>query len=141
VIVTSPRRNVLSMVIFAIAAERGVLPWLFVSRIRRRRDGGNLAACQAAVADVTDGASRAAAWDGSAPGSGSASSSVRCRQRAQQHSSDGASAAAAALALVDLVGVALLMPETRIAAQTTGGRCARWALARAGDRRPEHRPA
>jgi MFS family permease len=117
VIVTSLAGNVLSMVIFAIAAERGVLPWLFVSRILAGATAGNLAACQAAVADVTDGASRAAGMGRIGAGIGlglvigpvlgSALSGIRPM---------APPLAAAALALVDLVGVALLMPETRPAA-------------------------
>jgi len=121
VIVTSLAGNVLSMVIFAIAAERGVLPWLFVSRILAGATAGNLAACQAAVADVTDGASRAAGMGriGAGIGLGLVIGPVLGSALSRIHPT-APPLAAAALALVDLVGVALLMPETRIAAQTDG---------------------
>ncbi len=126
VIVTSLAGNVLSMVIFAIAAERGVLPWLFVSRILAGATAGNLAACQAAVADVTDGASRAAGMGriGAGIGLGLVIGPVLGSALSSIHPT-APPLAAAALALVDLVGVALLMPETRIAAQTDGAVAAR----------------
>ncbi len=119
VIVTSLAGNVLSMVIFAIAAERGVLPWLFVSRVLAGGTAGNLAACQAAVADVTDGASRAAGMGriGAGIGLGLVIGPVLGSALSHFHPT-APPLAAGALALLDLIGVSLLMPETRGAPQT-----------------------
>src|SRR5882724_2418003 len=60
VILLSLAGNATAMVIFALAAERSLLPLLFASRILAGATAGNLGACQAAVADVTQGAERAA---------------------------------------------------------------------------------
>src|SRR5689334_14508421 len=60
IILASLAGNALAMVVFAIAAERAWLPLLFASRILAGATAGNLAACQAAVADVTSGPERAA---------------------------------------------------------------------------------
>ena len=60
VILLSLAGNALAMLIFALATERRALPLLFVSRMLAGGTAGNLAACQAAVADVTDGPARAA---------------------------------------------------------------------------------
>ncbi len=119
VIVTSLAGNVLSMVIFAIAAERGVLPWLFVSRVLAGGTAGNLAACQAAVADVTDGVSRAAGMGriGAGIGLGLVIGPVLGSALSHFHPT-APPLAAGALALLDLIGVSLLMPETRGAPQT-----------------------
>ncbi len=126
VIVTSLAGNVLSMVIFAIAAERGVLPWLFVSRVLAGATAGNLAACQAAVADVTDGASRAAGMGriGAGIGLGLVIGPVLGSALSHFHPT-APPLAAGALALLDLVGVALLMPETRVTARTEPAAAAR----------------
>src|SRR5262249_31304478 len=60
VILVSLAGNAASMLLFAFAAEHSQLGWLFVSRILAGTTAGNLAACQAAVADVTDVSDRAA---------------------------------------------------------------------------------
>jgi MFS family permease len=118
VIVTSLAGNVLSMVIFAIAADRGVLPWLFASRVLAGATAGNLAACQAAVADVTDGASRAAGMGriGAGIGLGLVIGPVLGGVLSRLHPT-APPLAAAVLAFLDLVGVFFLLPETRVAAQ------------------------
>jgi MFS family permease len=59
VILVSLAGNAASMVLFSAASYWQALPLLFVSRILAGATAGNLAACQAAVADVTRGAARA----------------------------------------------------------------------------------
>ena len=76
VILLSLAGNAASMVLFALATKVSLLPLLFVSRIVAGATAGNLSACQAAIADVTEGEERApAAWDVSARASDSASCS------------------------------------------------------------------
>ena len=114
VILLSLAGNALSMVIFAIAAERALLPWLFVSRILAGATAGNLAACQAAVADVTDGPERAAGMGrlGAGIGLGLVIGPVLGAALSQLHPS-APPLAAAALAISDLIGAYVFMPETR----------------------------
>lgn len=59
VIVVSLAGNALSMIVFALATEVRLLPLLFVSRILAGATAGNLSACQAAIADVTERNERA----------------------------------------------------------------------------------
>jgi DHA1 family tetracycline resistance protein-like MFS transporter len=114
VILVSLAGNAISMVIFAVAAEHGLLAWLFVSRILAGTTAGNLAACQAAVADVTDDATRAAGMGrlGAGIGLGLVIGPVLGSALSHLHST-APPLAAAALALMDLVGVYAFMPETR----------------------------
>lgn len=53
VIVTSLAGNALSMVVFALATTIGSLPLVYISRIVAGATAGNMAACQACIADVT----------------------------------------------------------------------------------------
>jgi predicted MFS family arabinose efflux permease len=114
VILASLAGNTASMVLYAVATQTRLLPLLFLSRILAGATAGNLSACQAAIADVTDGEERAKGMGriGAAiglgmvlgPAAGSALSTL------------GAWApplGAAVLALIDLVGAFFLMPETR----------------------------
>ncbi|HEY2387820.1 MAG TPA: MFS transporter [Candidatus Binatia bacterium] len=114
VILTSLLGNGLSMILFAFAAERSLLPWLFVSRILAGTTAGNLAACQAAVADVTDGSSRAAGMGriGAGIGLGLVIGPILGSVLSPIHRIVPP-LAAGSLAFLDLVGVALFMPETR----------------------------
>ncbi len=59
VILLSLAGNAASMVLFALATKISLLPLLFASRILAGATAGNLSACQAAIADVTDGQERA----------------------------------------------------------------------------------
>jgi MFS transporter, DHA1 family, tetracycline resistance protein len=59
IIVFSLAGNAISMIVFAVATELRLLPLLFVSRILAGATAGNLSACQAAIADVTDRNERA----------------------------------------------------------------------------------
>lgn len=118
VILVSLAGNAISMVIFAIAAERSLLPWLFMSRILAGATAGNLAACQAAVADVTDGATRAAGMGrlGAGIGLGLVIGPVLGAALSRLHPI-APPLAAGSLALMDLVGAYVLMPETRTLAR------------------------
>jgi DHA1 family tetracycline resistance protein-like MFS transporter len=59
VILLSLGGNAASMVLFALATKVSLLPLLFASRIVAGATAGNLSACQAAIADVTEGDERA----------------------------------------------------------------------------------
>jgi MFS transporter, DHA1 family, tetracycline resistance protein len=102
------------MLLFAFAAEHMLLGWLFASRILAGTTAGNLAACQAAVADVTDGSTRAAGMGriGAGIGLGLVIGPVLGSVLGPIHPV-APPLAAGALALLDLLGVALFMPETR----------------------------
>jgi DHA1 family tetracycline resistance protein-like MFS transporter len=114
IILASLFGNGVAMVIFAIAAERGWLPLLFASRILAGATAGNLSACQAAVADVTTGAERAAGMGriGAGIGLGMVIGPVLGSAISHLHP-NAPPLAAALLAFADLVGVWFLMPETR----------------------------
>ncbi|NMO23744.1 MFS transporter, partial [Pyxidicoccus fallax] len=60
VILLSLLGNAFSMALFAWATHVHLLPVLFASRLLAGATAGNLAACQAAVADVTEPGRRAA---------------------------------------------------------------------------------
>jgi MFS transporter, DHA1 family, tetracycline resistance protein len=60
VILLSLAGNALSMGVFALATHVRLLPLLFASRVLAGATAGNLAACQAAIADVTSEEDRAA---------------------------------------------------------------------------------
>lgn len=114
IILASLFGNGVAMLIFALAAERAWLPLLFVSRILAGTTAGNLAACQAAVADVTSGAERAAGMGrvGAGIGLGLVIGPVLGSAIGRLHP-NAPLLAAALLAFVDLAGVYFLMPETR----------------------------
>jgi MFS transporter, DHA1 family, tetracycline resistance protein len=59
VILLSLAGNAVSMLLFALATKVSLLPLLFASRILAGATAGNLSACQAAIADVTEGKERA----------------------------------------------------------------------------------
>jgi predicted MFS family arabinose efflux permease len=59
VILVSLAGNAASMVLFALATWVSLLPLLFASRILAGATAGNISACQAAIADVTEGEERA----------------------------------------------------------------------------------
>ncbi len=119
IILASLFGNGIAMLIFAIAAEQSWLPLLFLSRILAGATAGNLAACQAAVADVTSGAERAAGMGriGAGIGLGMVVGPVLGSALSHLHPS-APPLAAALLAFTDLAGVAVWMPETQ---QTSPG--------------------
>ncbi len=114
IILASLFGNAVAMVIFALAAERSWLALLFLSRILAGATAGNLSACQAAVADVTTGADRAAGMGrvGAGIGLGLVIGPVLGSTVSRLHP-NAPPLAAALLALVDLTAVYFLMPETR----------------------------
>jgi MFS transporter, DHA1 family, tetracycline resistance protein len=114
VILVSLAGNAASMVIFAVATEVRLLPLLFASRIIAGATAGNIAACQAAVADVTEGDERAKGMGrvGAAIGLGMVMGPAVGSALALL-GPWGPPMGAAALALGDLVAAFFLMPETR----------------------------
>jgi MFS family permease len=114
IILASLAGNAVAMVVFALAADRAWLPLLFASRIMAGATAGNLAACQAAVADVTLGSERAAGMGriGAGIGLGMVIGPVLGSALSHFHP-EAPPLGAGLLAFVDLVGVYFLMPETR----------------------------
>jgi predicted MFS family arabinose efflux permease len=113
VIITSLAGNAVSMMLFAAAIGLRALPLLFVSRILAGATAGNLAACQAAIADVTAGSERARGMG--RIGAGIGLGLVFGPALGGWASKVGPMApplVAAGLVLVDLVATWLLMPET-----------------------------
>jgi len=113
VILLSLAGNSLAMLVFALATDLTLLPLLFASRIFAGATAGNLSACQAAVADVTEGAERARGMG--RVGAGVGLGMVLGPVVASLLIPLGAWApplGAALLAFGDLVGVFFLMPET-----------------------------
>jgi MFS family permease len=114
IILVSLLGNAASMILFALATQTRLLPLLLLSRIIAGATAGNISACQAAIADVTEGDERAKGMGrvGAAiglgmvlgPAAGSALSTLGAA---------GPPLGAALLALVDLAGAFFLMPETR----------------------------
>ncbi|MDI1435717.1 MFS transporter [Polyangium sorediatum] len=114
VIVLSLAGNAASMVLFAAAVNFQVLWCLFVSRLLAGATAGNLAACQAAIADVTEKHERAPAMGrlGAGIGLGMIMGPVIGGVTAKI-ALWAPPIAAAVMALADLVLAAALMPETR----------------------------
>jgi MFS family permease len=114
VILVSLAGNALAMVIFAAATQLALLPLLFMSRLLAGATAGNLSACQAAIADVTEGDARTKGMGmlGAGIGLGLVLGPVIGGEVA--HFGPWAPPiGAAAMALADLVGAFFLMPETR----------------------------
>jgi multidrug resistance protein len=120
VILFSLAGNAASMVLFAVATKVSLLWLLFVSRIVAGATAGNLSACQAAVADVTEGEERAQGMG--RVGAGIGLGLVLGPALGGLLSRFGSWApplGAAALAVADLIASFFWMPETR-ARQTRG---------------------
>ena len=114
VILLSLAGNAASMVIFAFATKVNLLPLLFVSRILAGATAGNLAACQAAIADVTSGPDRAKGMGrlGGAIGLGLVLGPV-LGSTLSRFGSWAPPMGAAVMALADLGAAFFFMPETR----------------------------
>lgn len=114
VILLSLLGNALAMLVFAAASHLGLLWLLFVSRLLAGATAGNLAACQAAVADVTTGEQRAAGMGrlGAGIGMGLVVGPVFSSELSKLSSSAPA-LGAAVLAMSGLGAAALWLPETR----------------------------
>jgi MFS family permease len=111
--------NAASMVLFAVATQSRLLPLLFVSRIIAGATAGNISACQAAVADVTEGAERAKAMGRVNAGIGLGMVvGPALGSFAAALGPAGPPLAAAALAAIDLVAAFFLMPETLVVTRT-----------------------
>ncbi len=117
VILFSLAGNAASMVLFALAAKASLLPLLFASRVIAGATAGNLAACQAAIADVaTRPVDRAKGMGRLGAGIGLGLVLGPALGGALSRAGPWAPPlGAAAMALADLVAAFFLMPETRTA--------------------------
>ncbi|HTB75530.1 MAG TPA: MFS transporter [Polyangiaceae bacterium] len=114
VILLSLAGNAASMVLFALATKVSLLPLLFVSRTLAGATAGNLSACQAAIADVTEGEERARGMG--RLGAGIGLGLVLGPALGGLLSRFGMWApplGAAGMAMADLIAAFLWMPETR----------------------------
>ena len=142
VILLSLAGNAAAMIAFALATKLLLLPLLFASRIFAGATSGNLAACQAAISDVTNEQNRAEAMG--RLGAGINLGLILGPLLGGTLSEIGPWApplGAGALALVDLVFAFFLMPETRRSpsaaiAQGTGHEIAHPIAAHAVDPSP-----
>jgi len=114
VILLSLLGNAASMVVFAFAVHHNTLWLLFTSRLLAGATAGNLGACQAAIADVTDKADRAAAMGrlGAGIGLGMMVGPFIGGQT-EKFAPWAPPIAAAVMAALDFVLAFILMPETR----------------------------
>jgi DHA1 family tetracycline resistance protein-like MFS transporter len=114
VILVSLAGNAASMILFAWASHTHALALLFVSRILAGATAGNIAACQAAVADVTTGTERAKGMGriGAGIGLGMVLGPA-IGGWASRFGESFPPLAAAALAMLDLLAALVFMPETR----------------------------
>ncbi|RKH28264.1 MFS transporter, partial [Corallococcus sicarius] len=137
VILLSLLANAVAMLLFALASYRLMLPLLFASRILAGATSGNIAACQAALADVTTKETRAKAMG--RIGAGIGLGMVLGPTLGGLFSGLGTwvpPLLAGALALVGFLGALVAMPEThppeaRVAAKSQ----TRWAALRDTPRR------
>jgi MFS family permease len=114
VILLSLLGNSVSMALFAYAAHIHLLPVLFASRLLAGVTAGNLAACQAAVADVTESRSRAQAMGriGAGIGLGMVLGPVIGSQLHHAWGEWAPPLGAAVFAAAAMLGVFFLFPET-----------------------------
>ena len=137
VILLSLLANAVAMMLFALASYRLMLPLLFASRILAGATSGNIAACQAALADVTTKETRARAMG--RIGAGIGLGMVLGPTLGGLFSGLGTwvpPLLAGALALAGFLGALVAMPEThppeaRVAAKSQ----TRWAALRDMPRR------
>jgi DHA1 family tetracycline resistance protein-like MFS transporter len=113
VILLSLAGNAVSMVLFALATKVSLLPLLFLSRILAGATAGNLAACQAAIADVTTGEQRAKGMGrlGAGIGLGLVLGPV-IGSTLSRFGMWAPPLGAAAMAVADLIAAFFMMPET-----------------------------
>lgn len=113
VILLSLLGNAVAMVLFALATTQQLLPLLFTSRILAGATSGNIAACQAMIADVTSGKARTRGMGRLGAGIGLGLVLGPVLGSTLSHLGMWAPPlAAAALAMVDLVAAFFFMPET-----------------------------
>lgn len=114
VVLVSLLGNAVAMVLFALATSQLLLPLLFASRILAGGTAGNLAACQATVADVTSGEHRTRGMGRLGAGIGLGLVLGPVIGSTLSHFGPWAPPlGAAALAAADFVAAFFLMPETR----------------------------
>ena len=137
VILVSLAGNALAMVIFAAATELAILPLLFFSRLLAGATAGNLSACQAAIADVTEGEDRIRGMGRLGAGIGLGMAFGPLIGGELSHFGLWAPPiGAAAMALADLIGAFFLMPETRKPQATPVAAAPRPSLAHLLTQRP-----
>jgi MFS family permease len=114
VILISLLGNALSMVLFAVAVQKLMLPLLFASRLLAGVTAGNLGACQAAIADVTEKSERSTAMGRLGAGIGlGLIVGPFIGGETGKFAPWAPPVAAAVMALLDFGLAAVLMPETR----------------------------
>ena len=114
VILVSLAGNAISMALFALATKVSLLPLLFLSRIVAGATSGNIAACQAAIADVTDAEDRTKGMGRIGAGIGLGMVLGPVLGSAASHFGEWVPPlVAAGLALADFAGAFFFMPETR----------------------------
>ena len=115
VILVSLLGNAVAMVLFALATSKLLLPLLFASRILAGGTAGNLAACQATVADVTTGEHRTRGMGRLGAGIGLGLVLGPVIGSTLSHFGPWAPPlGAAALATLDFIAAFFWMPETRV---------------------------
>jgi DHA1 family tetracycline resistance protein-like MFS transporter len=115
VILVSLLGNAVAMGVFAAATEASSLTLIFVSRLLAGATAGNLAACQASIADVTRGPERAASMGrvGAGIGLGLVAGPLLSGELSKLSPSAPA-LGAAALALVGVAAAFFFFPETHV---------------------------
>jgi MFS family permease len=115
VILASLVGNAISMVTFAAATSMAILPLLFASRIVAGLTAGNLSACQAAIADSTDGPARASGMGkiGAGVGLGMVVGPFVGGILSRHWGPQAPPLAAAFFAIADAAFAYFVMPETR----------------------------
>lgn len=112
--------NAIAMIIFALGTELKLLPLLLISRVLAGATAGNLSACQAAIADVTNRSERAGAMGRLGAGISLGIILGPVIGGALFHLAPWAPpVAAAAMAVFDVILTFFLMPETLGAASSS----------------------
>jgi DHA1 family tetracycline resistance protein-like MFS transporter len=137
VILFSLAGNAVSMVLFALATKVSLLPLLFASRVLAGATAGNLSACQAAIADVTQGQERAKGMG--RLGAGIGLGLVLGPALGGLLTRFGMWApplGAAGMAVLDLIAAFFWMPETRLPQRPDANAARTPTAARAPSQRP-----
>jgi MFS family permease len=115
VILFSLAGNAAAMALFVLAARVSLLPLLIASRTVAGATSGNLSACQAAIADVTEPARRSSAMGviGAGLGLGLMAGPALGAVVVGRLGPQAPPLAATVMVLIDLVLALVLMPETR----------------------------
>ncbi|MBX3232204.1 MAG: MFS transporter [Labilithrix sp.] len=120
VIAISLAANAVAMILFSLAIRHHALWLLFASRILAGVTSGNIGACQAAIADISEGAERVRAMGKVGAGIGlGVMLGPWIGGRASTLGDAAPPLFAAAMAFVALVGVLVFLPETNTRALVT----------------------